>query len=73
MLIRVLAVGTRMPAWVDQAVSEYSARMPAEMRVEWREIKAETRTGAGSAASWMSREAARLRAAVPESPQAPAE
>ncbi len=66
MLIRILAVGTRMPAWVDQAVAEYSARMPAEMRVEWREIKAEPRTGAGSASSWMSREAVRLRAALPE-------
>jgi 23S rRNA (pseudouridine1915-N3)-methyltransferase len=66
MLIRILAVGTRMPDWVDVAVADYTARMPAEMRVEWREIKAEPRTGNGSAAAWMAREATRLRAAIPE-------
>ncbi len=66
MLIRILAVGTRMPPWVDQAVAAYSARMPAEMRVEWREIKAEPRSGSGSPSAWMNREAARIRAALPE-------
>ncbi len=66
MLIRVIAVGTRMPDWVDTAVAEYSTRMPAEMRVEWREVKAEPRSANGNAAQWMQREATRIQAALPE-------
>jgi 23S rRNA (pseudouridine1915-N3)-methyltransferase len=66
MLIRVVAVGTRMPAWVDTAVDAYAARMPAEARVEWREVRAEARGASGSAAAWMAREAQRIVAALPE-------
>lgn len=64
MLIRVIAVGTRMPAWVQQVVDEYAGRMPAEFRIEWREVRAEQRT-AGTAAVWMAREAKRIREAIP--------
>lgn len=66
MLIRVIAVGTRMPAWVCQGVDEYAGRLPAEFRVEWREVRAEPRSGRDSADVWMSREAQRIRAALPD-------
>lgn len=65
MLIRVIAVGTRMPAWVTQAIDEYVGRMPAEIRVEWREVRAEPRSARASAPVWMAREAERIRAALP--------
>jgi 23S rRNA (pseudouridine1915-N3)-methyltransferase len=65
MLIRLLAVGTRMPGWVSEAVAEYARRMPAEIRVEWREIRAEPRSGTGDPARWMAREGERIRAALP--------
>lgn len=35
----VVAVGHRMPAWVDAAFSEYSGRMPREARVELVAVK----------------------------------
>ncbi|MGH8621947.1 MAG: 23S rRNA (pseudouridine(1915)-N(3))-methyltransferase RlmH, partial [Burkholderiales bacterium] len=35
----VVAVGHRMPAWVDAAFSEYSNRMPREARVELVAVK----------------------------------
>ena len=38
MRLRVLAVGKKMPAWVDQGVEEYSRRLPREMPVEWLDI-----------------------------------
>ena len=38
MRISVVAVGTRMPAWVIQGVEEYSKRMPRELKPLWREI-----------------------------------
>ncbi|WP_028669429.1 23S rRNA (pseudouridine(1915)-N(3))-methyltransferase RlmH [Saccharospirillum impatiens] len=35
MKIRILAIGPKMPAWVDAAVGEYQKRMPREMPVEF--------------------------------------
>jgi 23S rRNA (pseudouridine1915-N3)-methyltransferase len=38
MRITIIAVGGKMPAWVEQGVAEYQRRMPRELKVEWREI-----------------------------------
>lgn len=38
MLIHLIAVGTRMPDWVEQGFSEYTKRMPPESRVKLVEI-----------------------------------
>ncbi len=65
MRIRIVAVGTRMPPWVGAAVRDYQQRLPAEFAVDWREIRAEPRGDSGQAASWMRREAERIRAALP--------
>jgi len=65
MRIRVIAVGTRMPGWVDAAVDDYTRRMPADLRVDWKPVKAESRTGGGSASQWKTREALRIRDAMP--------
>lgn len=65
MQLRVIAVGTKMPGWVEQAVDDYTRRMPPELRVEWRAVKAETRGASGSAAQWKSREAQRIADALP--------
>lgn len=65
MRLRVIAVGTRMPRWVDEAVSDYSARLPAEISIEWREIRAEPRGASGSASVWLQREGERIAAAIP--------
>jgi 23S rRNA (pseudouridine1915-N3)-methyltransferase len=65
MLIRVVAVGTKMPAWVGAAVDDYSRRLPPDWRLEWREVRAEPRGASGHAQAWMQREAERIRAALP--------
>ncbi|MBW7923710.1 MAG: 23S rRNA (pseudouridine(1915)-N(3))-methyltransferase RlmH [Burkholderiaceae bacterium] len=66
MRVRIVAVGTKMPAWVDAAVGDYLRRLPPEWRVEWREVRAEARGASGDALTWMRREAVRIRAALPE-------
>lgn len=66
MLIRIIAVGVRMPAWVQSAVNDYSARLPAEFKLEWKEIKPEPRSANGNASLWKQREAQRIRLSVPE-------
>ena len=38
MKLTVLALGTRMPTWVEQGVAEYSKRLPPEIRLEIREL-----------------------------------
>lgn len=38
MRISVLAVGTRMPAWIEQGITEYTRRLPRELQLVWREI-----------------------------------
>jgi len=65
MRLRVIAVGTRMPPWVDEVVADFTRRLPADWRVEWKPVKAEPR-GGGSAGHWMAREAQRIREALPD-------
>mgnify|MGYP003639852471 CR=1 FL=1 len=43
MKLKIIAIGTRMPNWVNEAWSEYAVRMPAEMSVELIEIPAPKR------------------------------
>ncbi len=51
MKLRVLAVGSRMPAWVNAGFEEYTRRMPREMPVTLTEIKPEARHGETAAAA----------------------
>lgn len=56
MRLRVLAVGSKMPEWVEQGVAEYTRRMPREFSVEWLEVSLAKR-GTGSADSYRRQEA----------------
>lgn len=44
MLIRLLAVGNKMPAWVKSAFDDYAKRFPRTIRLKLIEIPAEKRT-----------------------------
>lgn len=65
MKLLVLAVGARMPGWVDEAFDEYARRMPRGLRMELIEIRPEPRSSGKSAVQLMEAEAARLSRAVP--------
>jgi 23S rRNA (pseudouridine1915-N3)-methyltransferase len=41
--IRLIAVGTRMPAWVEAGYAEYAQRLPRELKLELVEIPVEAR------------------------------
>lgn len=66
MKITLLAVGHRMPHWVDAGFQEYARRMPRTLPVTLREIKPAARAEGGNAAQWIAAEETRLRAALPE-------
>lgn len=38
MQVRLIAVGTRMPSWVEVGYTEYAKRLPKEWRLQLREI-----------------------------------
>jgi 23S rRNA (pseudouridine1915-N3)-methyltransferase len=67
MKLRIVAVGHKMPAWINAGYSEYAQRMPREARVELIEIKPAARgTGSDkSARQWLEVEAQRIQAALP--------
>jgi 23S rRNA (pseudouridine1915-N3)-methyltransferase len=50
MRLRIIAVGTRMPAWVDAAVEDYSRRLRGAWRLELSALSPASRRRAGGAA-----------------------
>jgi 23S rRNA (pseudouridine1915-N3)-methyltransferase len=59
--LRVIAVGTRMPAWVDAAFDDYSRRLRGTWKLELRELApASRRAAGGDGAAAMAQEARRI-------------
>lgn len=67
MKLTLVAVGTRMPAWVQTGYEEYAKRLPRECALTLTEIKPEKRVGGKTAAQVMEAEKTRILAAVPQS------
>ena len=63
MRLRLVAVGTRMPGWVDDGFNEYAGRMPRECRLELREVALGRRSRGADTARAVSTEGERLLAA----------
>jgi 23S rRNA (pseudouridine1915-N3)-methyltransferase len=66
MKLLIIAVGARMPDWVDTAWDDYAKRMPPEWQVSLKEIKPEPRTSGKTPAQMMAAESKRILAAIPE-------
>ena len=60
MKIAIVAVGNRMPSWVDEGFREYVKRMPAEAQVELIEVKPEKRSKGEPADGILAIEAKRI-------------
>ncbi len=65
MKLLLVAVGTRMPAWVDTGFEDFARRMPRELPLQLVEVKAEPRTTGKTVEAMMAAEAARIEAALP--------
>lgn len=65
MKLLIVAVGTRMPAWVSAGFDDYAKRMPREASLELIEVKAEPRTTGKTVEAMMAAEAARIESALP--------
>ncbi|MBP6020734.1 MAG: 23S rRNA (pseudouridine(1915)-N(3))-methyltransferase RlmH [Burkholderiaceae bacterium] len=65
MKLIVVAVGQRMPAWVQTAWQDYAKRLPADCALDLKEIKPEPRSSGKTTAQMMHSEARRIEAAIP--------
>ena len=65
MKMTLLAVGSKMPRWVDDAFNEYARRLPREAALHLQEIKPEKRGGGVTAEKGIAAECARIEAAIP--------
>jgi 23S rRNA (pseudouridine1915-N3)-methyltransferase len=65
--LAILAVGHRMPPWVNAAYEDYAKRMPREMPLQLKELKPAQRSNAtGDTPRWLKTEAGHIEAAIPE-------
>ena len=65
MKIHIIAVGDRMPEWVEAGYREYARRLPRECRLELHEIPAGRRTKGADIRRLIEQEGARQLAAIP--------
>src|SRR5678815_3846480 len=65
MKLLVIAVGNKMPRWVNEAFGEYAKRMPRGLSIELIEVRPEPRTSGKSTVQLLEAEAERLSRAVP--------
>lgn len=66
MRIHLVAVGTRMPAWVDSGFREYAKRLPRECRLELVEVAPVKRAKGKDPAQGIEEEGRRLLAHLPK-------
>ena len=64
MRIRLIAVGTRMPGWVQEAYGEYVKRLPRELALELVEVPLGSRSKTSSTANAIAKESAAILAAI---------
>src|SRR5437762_6211343 len=64
MKIRIVALGQRMPAWVNAGFDDYARRLPREFALELIELKPEPRERAMTIARVLAAEAERIAAAT---------
>lgn len=65
MQVQLLAIGARLPHWIETGFHEYAARLPRECRLRLREIPSAKRSKNTKVAPVLEQEAGRLLAAIP--------
>ena len=65
MLLRIVAVGQRVPDWAQTAWDDYARRFPPEIRIDLKAVKTEPR-GSKTLETLYAAERARIEAAIPK-------
>ncbi len=61
----LVAVGKRMPGWVDEGFKEYNKRLPKDLHLHLIEVTPVNRSKTGSERNFIKEEDKRVRAAIP--------
>ena len=69
MRLSIIAVGGKMPAWVEEAVLDYGLRMPRELKLQWREVPLAKRGKDNNAEALCRREGEQILKAIPAGDQ----
>lgn len=69
MRLSIIAVGAKMPAWVEQGVRDYGVRMPRELKLQWREIPLAKRGKDNNTEALCRREGEQILKAIPTGDQ----
>ena len=64
MRLRLLAVGTRMPGWVDTGIADYARRLGPELRLQIEELALARRSAGGDTARAVADEGRRMMIAI---------
>lgn len=64
MRLRLLAVGTRMPGWVDTGIADYARRLGPELRLQIEELALAKRSAGGDTARAVADEGRRMMIAI---------
>lgn len=64
MEIKLIAIGTKMPAWVNTGFAEYAKRLPADYRLQLLEIPSQKRTKTSVTTQVLQQEGEKLLAAA---------
>lgn len=59
-LIKIIAVGHKMPKWVNDGVAEYQKRLPSDWQLKWIDIPAQKRTKHANTESILQKEATEI-------------
>lgn len=65
MRLLIVAVGHKMPVWIETGFAEYAKRMPPELRIELKEVRPEHRSSSKTPETVMALERQRIEAALP--------
>lgn len=66
MQLLIVAVGHKMPAWIEAGYAEYAKRMPSDCRLQLKELKPVDRSGSRTAETVMAMEKSRIEEALPK-------
>ncbi|GAA5784565.1 23S rRNA (pseudouridine(1915)-N(3))-methyltransferase RlmH [Chitiniphilus shinanonensis] len=66
MKLIIVAVGHKMPGWIEDGFGEYGKRMPREFALSLVELKPDKRAGGRTPQQVMAEEADRILAAIPQ-------
>lgn len=66
MVISIIAIGKKMPSWIEAGFNEYARRMPHDFRVQLIEIPAQKRGSSSEVTRAMKLEGEHMLAAIPK-------